>query len=215
MQTVSLIYLEEVMRVPVEISKWIPIPFQISALIGLQVWSFYSNKYGRISALYIGGLIWILACLLAMVLPPISTNSSIQTISDLSNFEVFKMIILLATISFVGFGASTAYLIPWSLLPDAIDADPDKPAGIYTAWMVLIQKIGIGFSVQLLGLLLTFAGYKSSIDCSNSINCLDQTSSALLTIRLCMGLIPSILVAIGLIMMHRWITNTSQLKKVN
>ena len=215
MQTVSLIYLEEVMRVPVEISKWIPIPFQISALIGLQVWSFYSNKYGRISALYIGGLIWILACLLAMVLPPISTNSSIQTISDLSNFEVFKMIILLATISLVGFGASTAYLIPWSLLPDAIDADPDKPAGIYTAWMVLIQKIGIGFSVQLLGLLLTFAGYKSSIDCSNSINCLDQTSSALLTIRLCMGLIPSILVAIGLIMMHRWITNTSQLKKVN
>ena len=50
----------------------------------------------------------------------------------------------------VGFGASTAYLIPWSLLPDAIDADPEKPAGIYTAWMVLIQKLGIGVPDQIL-----------------------------------------------------------------
>ena len=39
--------------------------------------------------------------------------------------------------------ASTAFLIPWSLLPDAIDEDPEKPAGLYTTWMVLIQKIGI------------------------------------------------------------------------
>ena len=54
MQTVSIIYLEQVMRVPSEISKWIPIPFQISALIGLQFWSLYSNNYGRIKALYLG-----------------------------------------------------------------------------------------------------------------------------------------------------------------
>ena len=39
MQTVSLIYLEEVMRVPTFLSKWIPIPFQLSALLGLQFWS--------------------------------------------------------------------------------------------------------------------------------------------------------------------------------
>ena len=26
-----------------------------------------------------------------------------------------------------------------SLLPDAIDEDPEKPAGLYTSWMVLIQ----------------------------------------------------------------------------
>ena len=62
--------------------------------------------------------------------------------------------ILFITILLLGFGESTAYLIPWSLLPDAIDADPDKSAGIYTAWMVFIQKIGIGLSVFLLGLLL-------------------------------------------------------------
>ena len=104
----------------------------------------------------------------------------------------------------LGFGASTAYLIPWSLLPDAIDADPDKPAGIYTAWMVLVQKIGIGLSVQLLGLLLSFAGYKSSSNCIDLVNCSEQSASALTTIRICMGIIPSLLTALGLFIMKDW-----------
>tara|TARA_Y100001968_G_C19454366_1_gene771475 strand:+ start:179 stop:1534 length:1356 start_codon:yes stop_codon:yes gene_type:complete len=204
MQTVSLIYLEQVMKVPAELSKWIPIPFQLSALFGLQFWSIYSNRFGRIKALYKGGFLWISACLIAMVLPPIASNFSLNEIFIIYNIESFKMILLLITILAVGFGASTAYLIPWSLLPDAIDADPEKPAGIYTAWMVLIQKIGIGLSVQLLGVLLTFAGYRSSNECLAIGDCLQQPASAITTIRLCMGLIPSVLVGIGLLTMRDW-----------
>ncbi len=200
MQTVSLIYLEQVMHVPNEVSKWIPIPFQLSALIGLQIWSIYSNKYGRISALYFGGMIWILSCLMAMILPPVSINSFMA----IELGSLIKLLLLIITILLVGFGASTAYLIPWSLLPDAIDADPEKPAGVYTAWMVLIQKIGIGFSVQLLGLLLSFAGYQSKINCNGSIDCFDQPISAQVTIRLCMGLIPAVLVGLGLFIMRTW-----------
>ncbi len=108
------------------------------------------------------------------------------------------------TILLVGFGASTAYLIPWSLLPDAIDKDPERPAGIYTAWMVFVQKIGIGLSVQVLGLLLSLAGYKSSTNCSTILGEINQPSTAIITIRLCMGLIPSLLVAAGLITMKPW-----------
>ena len=204
MQTVSLIYLEQVMKVPAELSKWIPIPFQLSALFGLQFWSIYSNRFGRIKALYKGGFLWISACLIAMVLPPIASNFSLNEIFIIYNIESFKMILLLITILAVGFGASTAYLIPWSLLPDAIDADPEKPAGIYTAWMGLIQKIGIGLSVQLLGVLLTFAVYRSSNECLAIGDCLQQPASAITTIRLCMGLIPSVLVGIGLLTMRDW-----------
>ena len=204
MQTVSIIYLEQVMNVPDSLSKWIPIPFQISALLGLQVWSVFSNKFGRVLALYRGGAIWIFACIIAMLLPPLSENFSISNLLLFNNYESLKFLLLIATIILVGFGASTAYLIPWSLLPDAIDADPEKPAGIYTAWMVLIQKIGIGLSVQLLGVLLSLAGYISSNDCINEINCSEQPYSAQLTIRICMGLIPSTLVAIGLIVMRDW-----------
>ncbi len=204
MQTVSLIYLEQVMLVPIEISKWIPIPFQISTLLGLQFWSFYSNKFGRIAALFKGGRIWIAACLIAMILPPLSDGIDISNLLLINNIESIKMIILLVTILLVGFGASTAYLIPWSLLPDAIDKDPERPAGIYTAWMVFVQKIGIGLSVQLLGLLLSLAGYKSSTNCSTILGGIEQPSTAIITIRLCMGLIPSLLVAAGLMTMRPW-----------
>ena len=204
MQTVSIIYLEQVMKVPIQISKWIPIPFQVSALAGLQFWSIYSNRMSRVKALYKGGMVWIVACLIAMCLPPISLGALSTNIADLNNTEFFKVVVLLLTIILVGFGASTAYLIPWSLLPDAIDADPEKPAGIYTAWMVLIQKLGIGLSVQLLGMLLSFAGYVSTNNCLNLESCVGQPSSAITTIRICMGLIPSLLVAIGIYIMRNW-----------
>ncbi len=212
MQTVSLIYLEQVMHIPKNLSKWIgPIPFQISALIGLQVWSISSNRFGRVKVLYWGGMLWIASCLFAMVLPPLS--SEILTTSFLSlNNESLKIFLLITTIFMVGFGASTAYLIPWSLLPDAIDADPDHPAGIYTAWMVLIQKIGIGLSVQLLGLLLSFSGYQSLINCSNANICLNQPITAQVTIRICMGFIPAVLVCLGLILMRRWPEKEAHLK---
>ena len=211
MQTVSLIYLEQVIKLPVEIAKWIPIPFQISALIGLQYWSIHSNRVGRVKALYKGGTIWISACLIAMFLPPLASGFSLSSL----NLESFKFLVLLAIILLVGFGAATAYLIPWSLLPDAIDADPEKPAGIYTAWMVLIQKIGIGISVLLLGVLLSSSGYLSSNNCFSPENCLQQPDSAITTIRICMGLIPSLLISIGLLIMKDWMNKDNNPTKIN
>ena len=90
------------------------------------------------------------------------------------------------------------------MLPDAIDADPEKPAGIYTAWMVLIQKLGIGISVQLLGVLLSLSGYRSANNCNEVLECLEQPNTAQITIRLCMGLIPAVLVGLGILTMRRW-----------
>ena len=88
------------------------------------------------------------------------------------------------------------------MLPDAIDHDPEKAAGIYTAWMVLCQKLGIALSVGLFGYLLTFAGFQEGA-CNEIIN-FSQPDSALLTVRICMGLIPSILVYLGLSSMRDW-----------
>ena len=75
---------------------------------------------------------------------------------------------------------------------------------LYTAWMVLIQKIGIAFSVQLLGFLLYLSGYQSCFVEKDSLNIIGQCISAQLTIRLCIGFIPSILVIIGLLIMREW-----------
>jgi GPH family glycoside/pentoside/hexuronide:cation symporter len=66
---------------------------------------------------------------------------------------------LMAAILVVGLGASTAYLIPWSLLPDAIDVDPEKPAGLFSAFMVFVQKLCISLVLFSFGSLMSFSGY--------------------------------------------------------
>ena len=117
---------------PSGIANWVPIPFQISALLGLQIWARVSNKLNRISALNYGAIIWIISCTAALFLPSLSKVSSLEDGLFLNSENLILFIILIFIICLIGIGASTAYLIPRSLLPDAIDEDPEKPAGLYT-----------------------------------------------------------------------------------
>jgi len=52
--------------------------------------------------------------------------------------------------------------------------------------------------IALLGVLLTASGYNEALAAAA------QPASALVTIRLCMGLIPALLVVLGLLVMRRW-----------
>jgi len=194
MQAVSLFFLPVVMQVPEGLSKLILLPFLLSSLAGLWWWNSLSHRRGRLTALRQGGALWIAGCLLVMVLPPL--DGSLPVLGSLGNG--LRLALLLLAIVVTGAGAATAYLIPWSLLPDAIDADPDKPAGQYSAWMVLAQKVCISVVIALLGALLTASGYIEAL-ASNA-----QPASALVAIRLCMGIIPAVLVVLGLVVMRHW-----------
>ena len=204
MQTVALFYLVQVIQLPANISTWVLLLFQVSALAGLQRWSIYSNNHGRVEALVKGGILWISGCLGGMFLPPLSTNFNLSNLLNNSDLDLIKFGALLIIILISGFGGSTAYLIPWSLLPDAIDQDPDRPAGSYTAWMVLIQKVLVAVSVFSVTLLLWVAGYQATPECTGALTFSTQPKTALLTIRLFMGLIPAILVALGIKIMGDW-----------
>ena len=194
MQAVSLFFLPVVLQVPEHLSKLILLPFLLSSLAGLWLWTRVSHRHGRVAALRWGGGLWIAGCLLVMVLQPL--DPALGVLGSPGNS--FKLLALVLTIVVAGFGASTAYLIPWSLLPDAIDADPQKPAGQYSAWMVLAQKVCISAVIALLGVLLSASGY------SESLAATAQPASALTAIRLCMGLIPALLIVLGLVVMRRW-----------
>ncbi|MEB3265712.1 MAG: MFS transporter [Cyanobacteriota bacterium] len=193
MQAVSLFFLPVVMQVPESISKLILLPFLVSSLGGLWIWNAIAQHRSRLTALAWGSGFWIVGCLLVMVLQPLLPGAALLGAANGPRLAGLLLAIVLA-----GLGASTAYLIPWSLLPDAIDADPDKPAGQYSAWMVLAQKVCISLVIALLGSLLSASGYNEALGATQ------QPASALLTIRLCMGLIPAVLVVLGLLTVRRW-----------
>jgi GPH family glycoside/pentoside/hexuronide:cation symporter len=193
MQTAALIYLPVVMRLPESWSNWILLPFQVSTLVGLQIWTSVAHRRGRLRALHWGTWLWIGGCLMAMVLLPLDPALAPTASPD----NLLRLVLLLGAILVVGLGASTAYLIPWALLPDAIDADPEKPAGLYSAWMVFTQKICISFALFFFGNLMSLSGYQAA---RGAI----QPDSALIAIRLCMGLIPALLVVLGLLLMRHW-----------
>ncbi len=193
MQTAALIYLPVVLRLPESWSNWILLPFLVSTLVGLWIWNSVSHHRGRIGALKLGAGLWISGCALAMLLQPL--NEAVSPLGSSGN--QLKLVLLVVTIVLAGLGASCAYLIPWSLLPDAIDADPEKPAGQYSAWMVLGQKLCISLALLFFGNLLSFSGYEAGLGSQ-------QPASALVAIRLCMGLIPAVLVVLGLVVVRRW-----------
>jgi GPH family glycoside/pentoside/hexuronide:cation symporter len=193
MQTAALIFLPVVMRVPESWSNWILLPFQISTLVGLQLWTAVAHHHGRLRALHLGAWLWIVGCGAAMLLVPLDT--ALAPTGSASN--LLRLSMLVGTIVVVGLGASTAYLIPWALLPDAIDADPERPAGLFSAWMVFAQKICISFALFFFGQLMSLSGYEAARK-------ILQPDSALIAIRLCMGLIPAVLVVLGLVVMRRW-----------
>ena len=193
MQAVSLFFLPVVLQVPEALSKLILLPFLLSSLGGLWLWTTVSHRHGRVQALRWGGALWVAGCLLVMVLQPLDPGGAFSSLAN-----GLRMVALLLTIVLAGMGAATAYLIPWSLLPDAIDADPEKPAGQYSAWMVLAQKVCISAVIALLGVLLSASGYREALAPAA------QPESALVAIRLCMGIIPAVLVVLGLVVMRRW-----------
>ena len=81
---------------------------------------------------------------------------------------------------------STAYLIPWSMIPDVIDEDElntgERREGIFYAFMVLLQKLGLAFGLFLVGQSLEISGFDKELAV--------QPDSALMAIRTAIVLYP-------------------------
>ncbi|NES19426.1 MAG: MFS transporter [Symploca sp. SIO3E6] len=105
-----------------------------------------------------------------------------------------------------GMGLSTAYLIPWSMLPDVIDLDElhtgQRREGIFCAVMVQLQKLGTALSIFLVGKILEGSGYLTQSS-SNEI-ALVQPDTALVAIRWIVGPLPGMVLLIGICFAARY-----------
>jgi GPH family glycoside/pentoside/hexuronide:cation symporter len=99
-----------------------------------------------------------------------------------------------------GLGLATAYLVPWSMLPDVIDLDElntgQRREGIFCGLFVQLQKFGTALAIFVVGEILEQAGYIASS--GNKALTVTQPDSALWAIRWLVGPIPAIVLICGI-----------------
>ena len=163
----------------------VTIAVQGTALVMLSVWSAVSQRFGKKAAYFMGSGIWIIA------------QAGLFFLQEGQVFLLYTLAIM------AGCGVSTAYLIPWSMIPDVTDLDEletgQRREGIFYAFMVLLQKFGLAAGLFLLGLGLSWAKFQEKIPCQPSPV---QPDSALFAIRLAIGPLPTIALIIGLVLAY-------------
>ncbi|HMQ35584.1 MAG TPA: MFS transporter [Chloroflexaceae bacterium] len=153
---------------------------QGSALVFLFIWSAVSRRIGKKAVYMIGSLIWI----------------GVQGFLYFLRPEQLGLAIVLGVIA--GAGIATAYLIPWSMMPDVIELDEletgQRREGMFYGFMVLLQKLGLALGLFLVGQALQVSGFNQGLAAGQ------QPESALNTIRLMIGPVPTVILICGMIL---------------
>ncbi len=173
------------MQLPEATFPQVAIAVQGTALIMLFVWSFVSKRVGKKVVYFLGVCLWILAQGGLFLVQPGQVS----------------LMYYLAVIA--GFGVSTAYLVPWSMIPDVIDLDElntgQRREGIFYSLMVFLQKVGLAIGLFLVGIALDIAGFIENIPGETPPT---QPESALLAIRVAIAPLPTMFLIVGLLLAY-------------
>ncbi|MCS7227248.1 MAG: MFS transporter, partial [Gloeomargarita sp. SKYB31] len=146
------------------------------------LWERMSRRLGKKMVYFLGMAAWIAAQAGLFGLQPGQT----------------ALMFTLAVVA--GVGVATAYLIPWSMLPDVIEWEEwrtgQRREGIFYSLMVFLQKVGLALGLFLVGQTLEWSGFIKTV--AGQPEPL-QPPSALLAIRLMIGPIPGVVLLIGLV----------------
>ena len=190
-QTVSTIviyYLTYWLRRPDQVAPVI-LAVQGSALVWLFLWTRISKRVGKKGVYYRGMIFWILVAFGLFFVQPAWPS---------------WVVIVLGLLA--GVGVATAYLVPWSMLPDVIELDEletgKRREGAYYGFFVLLQKLGLALGLFLVSQALSAAGYITPPPGATAP--IVQPDSALLAIRLMIGPIPALILAAGIFLVYKF-----------
>jgi GPH family glycoside/pentoside/hexuronide:cation symporter len=180
---------------PYFVVNWVGLPYsafpqtalavQGTALVMLFVWSAISKRVEKKVVYALGTGLWLIAQMGLIFLQP------------------GQVTLMYALAILAGCGVSVAYLIPWSMIPDVTDLDEletgQRREGIFYAFMVLLQKMGLALGLFLVGLSLQWAGFIESVPGQPPPQ---QPESALLAIRIAIAPLPMLSLIGGLILAY-------------
>lgn len=165
----------------------------ITAILALPVWNLLSRRWNKRIA-YVAGIAFWASVQLVLI-----------TLNAESNYSfVFALCIL------AGIGLSAAHVLPWSILPDAVEWDEwqtgERHEGIFYSLVTLVQKIATSLAIPLTGVILEVTGYVP--------NSLNQPISAMTGIRLIIGPIPAVFLLTGILFAIFYPLNREQFRQV-
>ena len=153
---------------------------QGTAILMMFVCNLLSKRIGKKGLYFLGGGIWILVQIALFFLQP-------------GQLGALYLLCVIAS-----FGVATAYVVPWSILPDVIELNElqtgQRSEGAFYAFMTLLQKIGLAAGIFLVSLALEQSGFNKDVA--------TQSDAALLAIRFFMGPVPLALVIGGMVLAY-------------
>ena len=177
LQTTLLFFLKYVVQRESQ-SDLIMATIFVTALFALPLWERASRRMNKRLAYIAGIAFWAVVQLVLVNLGPATGLSWLLTLCFLA-----------------GIGVSAAHVLPWSILPDAIEWDEwqtgARHEGMFFSLVSLTQKIASSIAIPLILLLLDATGYTP--------NSSQQLPSALLGIRLVVGPVPAVLLCAGIL----------------
>jgi GPH family glycoside/pentoside/hexuronide:cation symporter len=148
------------------------------AILSLPLWNLVARRSNKRLAYVIGVGFWAAMQMVIMTFTPGT-----------------PLPLIIAVCAFAGVGVGAAHVLPWSILPDAVEYDEWKTGtrheGTFYSLVTLAQKVASSVAVPLALLLLKVTGYVGTAD--------SQPASAVRAIRIITGPIPLVLLVCGIV----------------
>ena len=150
----------------------------VTAIFALPIWNWAAKHWNKRLAYIIGVSFWAVVMIVLILVTP-------QT-----PFWIIMILCIMA-----GIGVSAAQVLPWAIIPDAIEWDEwmtfERHEGMFYSLITLLGKIGNSIAGPASLLVLQATGYQAGAAV--------QPDSALLGIRLVIGPIPALLLVGGIV----------------
>jgi len=169
------------LRVP-EQANYFVLAAQGSAILFIPVVVQISKRLDKRRAFIIGTIGWMIVLLLISIL-------------QAGQLSLAYLLAFLA-----GFGIATAYVVPWSMVPDVVEYDQlrsgQRSEGSYYAFASFFQKLATGVALWGMGTALALTGY---ITPTASSPLPDQPLAAINAMRIFIGPIPAVLLFLAIL----------------
>ncbi len=160
---------------------WIPLfaSIFVTAVCTLPLWNWAARRLGKRIAYITGVSFWAAAQLVLITFGPQSS-----------------IVLIMGMCILGGIGVGAAHVLPWSILPDAVEWDEwktgERHEGSFYAMVTVCQKIASMVAIP--GSLVLLGAFKFVSGGAET-----QPDSALIAIRLLTGPIPAVLLGLGIL----------------